>query len=75
METSKTPTNYMIDGYNISKDSSSDDIIHIPYNINNVLVNEDNIIELLGENNVNLDKVNHIHFFYRAFGGYHKIQQ
>jgi len=57
----------MIDGYNTSKDLSSDDIIHIPYNINNILVNEDNIIELLGENNVKLDKVNHIHFFRQAF--------
>ena len=67
METSNAPTNYMVDGYNISKDSSSEDIIHIPYNINNVLVTEDNIIELLEENNVKLDKINHIHFFRQAF--------
>ena len=50
METSMPQTNYMVDGYNISKDSSSDEIIHIPYNINNLLATEENILEIL-ENN------------------------
>ena len=67
METIETATNYMIDGYNISKNSGSDEIIQIPYNINNILVNEDSIIEILNNNNVKVDKINHIKFFRQAF--------
>jgi len=67
METIETATNYMVDGYNISKNSGSDEIIQIPYNINNILVNEDNIIEILSNNNVKVDKINHIKFFRQAF--------
>jgi hypothetical protein len=47
MELTQPTTNYMVDGYNISKDSSSDEIIHIPYNINNILATEENIMEII----------------------------
>jgi ribonuclease-3 len=67
MELSQATTNYMVDGYNISKDSSIEEIIHIPYNINNVLATEENIIDLLRNFNVEIDKLNHIHFFHQAF--------
>ena len=67
MEFSQTTTNYMIDGFNISKDSSVEEIIHIPYNINNVLATEENIVELLNTFNVRIDKINHLHFFHQAF--------
>lgn len=67
MELTQPTTNYMVDGYNISKDSSSDEIIHIPYNINNVLATEENIMELLETNSVKVDKINHLHFFHQAF--------
>lgn len=67
METSKPLTNYMVDGYNLSKDLSSEEIIHIPYNINNVLATEENILEILENNNVKIDKLNHLHFFHQAF--------
>ena len=67
METSMPQTNYMVDGYNLSKDSSSDEIIHIPYNINNLLATEENILEILENNNVKIDKINHLHFFHQAF--------
>ena len=67
MELSQATTNYMVDGYNISKDSSIEEIIHIPYNINNVLATEENIIELLDTFNVKIDKINHLHFFHQAF--------
>ena len=67
METSMPQTNYMVDGYNLSKDSSSDEIIHIPYNINNLLATEENILEILENNNVKIDKINHLHFFHQSF--------
>jgi len=67
MELTQNTTNYMTNGYNISKESSIEEIIHIPYNINNILASEDNILELLATNNVKLDKINHIHFFHQAF--------
>ena len=67
MELTQNTTNYMTTGYSISKDSSVEEIIHIPYNINNILASEDNILELLATNNVNVEKINHIHFFHQAF--------
>jgi ribonuclease-3 len=67
MELTQNTTNYMTNGYSISKDSSVEEIIHIPYNINNILASEDNILELLTTNNVNVEKINHIHFFHQAF--------
>lgn len=67
MELTQNTTDYMTNGYNISKESSIEEIIHIPYNINNILASEDNILELLATNNVKLDKINHIKFFHQAF--------
>jgi len=67
MELTQNTTDYMTNGYNISKESSIEEIIHIPYNINNILASEDNILELLANNNVKLDKINHIKFFHQAF--------
>ena len=67
METIQVKTNYMVDGYNISKDSNTEEIIHIPYNINNILVTEQNVIDILSNNNVQVDKINHIKFFRQAF--------
>ena len=63
----ETNTNYMVDGFNISKDPNIEEIIHIPYNINNVLVTEENIIDILNNNNVKIDKINHLNFFIQAF--------
>jgi ribonuclease-3 len=57
----------MVDGYNISRDSNTEEIIHIPYNINNILVTEQNVIDILNNNNVQIDKINHIKFFRQAF--------
>ena len=67
MEIQTKTTNYMVDGFNIAKDGNSEEIIQIPYNINNILVSEENIIDILNTNNVKIDKVNHIHFFRQAF--------
>ena len=40
MELSQQKTNYMVDGFNISNDPENEEIIYIPYNINNILVSE-----------------------------------
>ena len=60
-------TNYMNDGYVINNGTDGEDVIQIPYNINNHLATEQDIIDILAKNNVNLDKINHLHFFHQAF--------
>ena len=69
MELSSTfcKTNYMQDGFIINKDTGSEEIILIPYNKENILVNEDNILNILSTNNVNIDKINNIELFRTAF--------
>ena len=67
MEVSQQKTNYMTDGFNISNDPANEEIIYVPYNINNILVSEDNIKEILSNNNVIIDKVNHIKYFRQSF--------
>ena len=67
MELEKQNTNYMVDGYVVSKESDTEEVIHIPYNINNLLVDEHHILEILENNNVKLEKINHIKFFRQAF--------
>ena len=56
----------MTEGYIINKDTSSE-VILIPYNINNILVNENHIMELLKNNNVEVEKINHLKYFQQAF--------
>jgi ribonuclease III len=67
MELSQQKTNYMVDGFNISNNPDNEEIIYIPYNINNILVTEDNIKDILSSNNVIVDKINHINFFIQSF--------
>jgi ribonuclease-3 len=67
MEHKKTTTNYTNDGFIIKNSDGEDEIIHIPYNLNNVLVNESDIIQILVRYNVNIDKINHIEYFRQAF--------
>lgn len=60
-------TNYMNDGFIIKNPDGDNEIIHIPYNVNNVLVNETDIMQILNKYNVNIDKINHIEYFRQAF--------
>lgn len=60
-------TTYMTDGFVVKNAEGEDEIIHIPYNLNNVLVNESDIIQILGQHNVRLDRINHIEYFRQAF--------
>lgn len=66
MEYKKT-SNYMNDGFIIKNPDGDDEIIHIPYNLNNVLINESDIIQILAKYNVNINKINHIEYFKQAF--------
>jgi len=60
-------TNYLTDGLKITNSNGEEEIIQIPYNLNNVLATEEDIIQVLSNFNVKIDKVNHIHFFHEAF--------
>ena len=63
----KCKTNYMEEGFIINKEGSSEEVIHIPYNINNILVKEKDIIDLLARYNVNIEKVNKLEEIQKAF--------
>ena len=67
MEKNKVNTNYINDGFIIKNTDGEEEIIHIPYNLNNVLVNESDIIQILNQYNVNLQNINHIEYFRQAF--------
>jgi dsRNA-specific ribonuclease len=60
-------THYITEGLKIINDLGEEEIIQIPYNINNILVNEDDILKLLAQCNVKLDKINDISQFREAF--------
>jgi ribonuclease-3 len=63
----KQNTNYMNDGFIVKNQDGEDEIIHIPYNLNNVLISESDIIQILNQYNVKIDKINHIEYFRQAF--------
>lgn len=60
-------THYTTEGLKIINDLGEEEIIQIPYNINNILVDENDIIKLLLQCNVKLDKINDISHFRQAF--------
>ncbi len=65
-------TNYMNEGIIVKKDDNTEEIIQIPYNINNKLVSEEDILEILDRYNVKInkkkiDKLNNFHYIQTAF--------
>lgn len=60
-------TNYLETGVVIHKDDGTDEVYMIPYNINNILISEQDIISILTRYNVNISKINHVHYFHQAF--------
>jgi ribonuclease-3 len=60
-------TNYITEGLKVINTLGEEEIIQIPYNLNNVLVNEEDIIKLLSRYNLNLEKINDIEKFREAF--------
>jgi len=59
-------TNYMTEGFKINE-FGKEKMIHIPYNLNNTLVTEKDILKLLEDFNVKLEKINNIEIFREAF--------
>ena len=59
-------TNYLNEGIKITNSDGTEEIIQIPYNLNNSLIKEEDIIKILNNYNVTIDKVNHIHFFWES---------
>lgn len=60
-------TNYLETGVVINKNNGDTETYMIPYNINNFLVSEEEIINMLKNYNVHIDKINHLEYFHKAF--------
>ena len=50
-------TNYLETGITIKKQDGVDEVYQIPYNINNILITEKDIIDMLKHYNVAVDKI------------------
>ena len=60
-------TNYINEGFKVLNNLGEEEIIQIPYNLNNILVNENDIIKLLDQFNVKINKVHNIEVFRQSF--------
>jgi ribonuclease-3 len=60
-------TNYMNDGFKIINNQGEEEIIQIPYNINNKLATENDIISILNKYCIKVDKINDISLFHKGF--------
>lgn len=63
----ETKTNYINEGITIKNAHDADEIIYIPYNLNNIFITDKDIIGILNKYNVNIEKINHIKYFKQAF--------
>ena len=55
-------TNYINDGFILDGET-----ILIPYNINNILITENDILNILKTHHVEIEKINNISYFHEAF--------
>ena len=60
-------TNYLETGVIIKKEDNVEEVYQIPYNINNILITEEDIINILKQFNINVDKINNLSYFHKAF--------
>ena len=60
-------TNYLETGITITKEDGTEEVYMIPYNMNNILISEKDIIDMLGRYGVMLNNINHIEYFHQAF--------
>lgn len=60
-------TSYVIDGFTVKNTDGNEEIIHIPYNINNINITEEIILQILNRCNIKIDKINNIEYFKQAF--------
>ena len=58
---------YIDNGYIVKKEDGTEEVIQIPYNISNFFATEEDIKKILENNNVTVDKINHLHLFHKAF--------
>jgi ribonuclease-3 len=59
-------TNYINEGFKIVNNLGDEEIIQIPYNVNNIIIKEIDIINILKTHNVNIEKINNIDKFIEA---------
>ena len=67
MSNNNIATNYMNDGFIVTKPDGEQEIVHIPYNLNNMEIKEKDILTILAGRGVTIDKINHPEFFIQAF--------
>jgi dsRNA-specific ribonuclease len=60
-------TNYINEGIKVINSLGEEEIIQIPYNINNIFVTENDLIKLLNNYNITVEKINNIEIFKQAF--------
>lgn len=65
-------TNYINEGIIVKKDDGTEEIIQIPYNINNKLIKKEDVIEILNRFNVKINnkpitELNNFYYIQRAF--------
>lgn len=60
-------TNYLTNGLKIINTNGEEETIQIPYNLNNVLATEEDIIKILSKFNVHVNKINNIDAFHKSF--------
>ena len=59
-------TNYLETGVVIPKENGDEDVYQIPYNLNNIFISENDIIQILTKFNVTVDKISNIETFYES---------
>lgn len=60
-------TNYINEGFIIKNIDGNDEVVQIPYNLNNILVTEKDILDILNKFNININKINKLPEFITAF--------
>ncbi len=60
-------TNYLETGVIINKEDGTEEVYQIPYNTNNILITEKDIMNILLKYDVNIGNVNHLEYFHQAF--------
>ena len=63
----KSETSIPKDGLVIKKEDGSEEVVLVPFNENNLLATEQDIITVLSNNSVKLDKIYNIKLFHEAF--------
>jgi dsRNA-specific ribonuclease len=60
-------TKYLTEGFKIINNLGEEEIIQIPYNENNIAISENDVYNILKQFDVNVDKINNISEFVKAF--------